>query len=684
MKVKNDIINKVILLILLIGITDYSFSQCNNGSQYGGTLAPTGGGTNLISSCNYATEYAPVTGVAAASNYQITSSIATDFITVRQGTSGGPVVAFGVQPLNWTSTVAGTYYIHFNTNSACGTQSSCRSTNITHVQSTPDTPCDAWVLTIGCGAVTTGNNVGMTDSGISAPSCGAYSGGDTWYSIVVPASGAVGFECFAGTLTDVSMAIYSASGGCAGTLTELSCNDNSGTGNMPLINSTTLAPGSTIYVRVWDNNNDQTGDYTIRVVDLSDLFCYTGNAVSTGSGCAQLTAASNDQNGSIWDANDVLDFTTDWSYDFKVNLGSSDGGADGVCFVIQNDPAGLLASGTSGGSMGAGGITNSLIVEVDTYINSEDRNDGLPSLNCSSGPDWDHIDIWENGNINPGTCSSGARVVPNAVELLSGGSLYNIENGLDHTLRISYVSATQTFTVTVLDDAAVVTYGTISHSPIDPMVVFGTNTPYFGFTASTGGLNNVQTGCLAPEFMSLPITLVNFDVNCTEGMVQLDWTTASEINNDYFTVERSDDGISFEVLATIGGAGNNNSELVYTWVDDSPLSKVGYYRLKQTDFNGKYTYFEMIASQCGSNEEIGLYPNPTKSYFSFNYNSVGENLLIEVRNMAGQLVVEKKYTDLPIGKSLNKVGIEGLGDGVYYVTFTSVDQRVTHKLSVVN
>ena len=166
------------------------------------------------------------------------------------------------------------------------------------------------------------------------------------------------------------MAIYSVSGGCSGTFTEISCDDNSGFGNMPKISLTGQTPGATLYIRVWDNNNDQTGTCQIDAADLASNYCVTGNGIDQGNGCAQLTAASNNQLGSIWDADDKLDFTSNWTYDFTVNLGANDGGADGICFVIQNDDQGLAASGTSGGAMGAGGINNSLIFEIDTYLNT--------------------------------------------------------------------------------------------------------------------------------------------------------------------------------------------------------------------------------------------------------------------------------------------------------------------------
>lgn len=548
-----------------------------------------------------------------------------------------------------------------------------------------DGPCSAYSITVGCtGSKLTGDNTGMTNSGISAPSCGAYAGGDIWYSITVPASGIVKVETYELTLSDVGMSIYSESGGCGGTLTEIACDDNSGFGNMTKTTLTGQTPGNTLYIRVWDNGNNQTGTFEIDVADMSTDYCVTGNSIDQGNGCAQLTPAANGQVGTIWDADNKFDFTSDFTYDFTVNLGNNDAGADGITFVIQNDPAGLSAAGGAGGSMGSGGITNSLIIEIDTYWNTEDRNDGIAGSACAGGTSPDHLDIWLNGDVNPGNCTSGARYVPNAVELLNGGTSYNIENGLDHTLRITYTAATQTITATVLNLAATLTYGTISYSPVDPMVLFGTNAPYFGFTASTGGLNNQQSACLAPSLV-LPIELANFNANCFDGQVKLDWATLSEINNDYFTIEKSSDAINFEEVATINGAGNSNNIVNYSLIDNNPINSNTYYRLKQTDFNGEYSYSDLVTTSCKSKGDLTLYPNPSTGTFSFEYFSEKEDgLTIEIYNMAGQRVQQKMYFNLPKGMSKTDVDLGEIDNGIYFVNFSTSSNKIVHKLTIVN
>ena len=93
----------------------------------------------------------------------------------------------------------------------------------------------------------------------------------------------------------------------------------------------------------------------------------------------------------------------------------------------------------------------------------------------------------------------------------------------------------------------------------------------------------------------LPIVLVSFDAEYTEGQVKLTWVTASEENNAYFTIERSLNAIDFEEVLTREGAGNSQSTLEYRATDlNPPLGRV-FYRLKQTDFNGTFEYSELVS-----------------------------------------------------------------------------------------
>lgn len=143
-------------------------AQCNNTTSWGGGVAPTTGNTTSLTTCLYAGEYSPVTGVAATTDYQITSDLAGAYITVRQGTSGGPVIAAGPAPLNWTSTVAGDYFIHLNTNAGCGTNSNCQTLDIENTQA----PCNN-ATQYPTGSIAAPNN-GATNSITTCQYAGEY------------------------------------------------------------------------------------------------------------------------------------------------------------------------------------------------------------------------------------------------------------------------------------------------------------------------------------------------------------------------------------------------------------------------------------------------------------------------------------------------------------------------------
>ncbi|WP_107039530.1 T9SS type A sorting domain-containing protein [Brumimicrobium mesophilum] len=109
---------------------------------------------------------------------------------------------------------------------------------------------------------------------------------------------------------------------------------------------------------------------------------------------------------------------------------------------------------------------------------------------------------------------------------------------------------------------------------------------------------------------TLPIELITFDAYKNDRVVELAWKTASELNNDYFTIERSIDGLSWENLQIVRGAGNSSSVIDYSWIDYSPFSGVSYYRLKQTDYDGTTETFNIVSIDKNDVEELQAYPNP--------------------------------------------------------------------------
>jgi subtilisin-like proprotein convertase family protein len=130
-------------------------------------------------------------------------------------------------------------------------------------QDAGDNPCNATPLAVGasCSFATYTNANASATAGVPAPGCGNYNGGDVWFSVVVPPSGVLIIDSNTGIVTDGAMALYS---GTCTTLTLLACDDDgSANGLMPAINQTGLTPGSTVFIRFWDPNNNNNGTFQI-------------------------------------------------------------------------------------------------------------------------------------------------------------------------------------------------------------------------------------------------------------------------------------------------------------------------------------------------------------------------------------------------------------------------------------
>ena len=97
------------------------------------------------------------------------------------------------------------------------------------------------------------------------------------------------------------------------------------------------------------------------------------------------------------------------------------------------------------------------------------------------------------------------------------------------------------------------------------------------------------------ESIALPITLLSFNATAIKDGVHVEWSTASQMNNDYFNVQKSLDGYEWENKVTVEGAGNSNTQIDYSWVDLNPSMGVSYYRLKQTDYDGQFEIFDPVS-----------------------------------------------------------------------------------------
>lgn len=153
------------------------------------------------------------------------------------------------------------------------------------------------------------------------------------------------------------------------------------------------------------------------------------------------------------------------------------------------------------------------------------------------------------------------------------------------------------------------------------------------------------------ELQNLPVELLSFELEAAEAGVVAKWATASESNNSYFDVERSADGIEWKSLGKVEGAGNSIEKLNYTFTDQTPLSGVSYYRLKQVDFDGKFEYVATEAIELGESttvatpEAASVFPNPfVKDITIVLPGSVEDVNSVELYNLQGQKVAAPNWT----------------------------------------
>jgi hypothetical protein len=129
--------------------------------------------------------------------------------------------------------------------------------------------------------------------------------------------------------------------------------------------------------------------------------------------------------------------------------------------------------------------------------------------------------------------------------------------------------------------------------------------------------------------------------------VVLEWATGSEINNDFFTIERSLDVEHAEIIGYLDGAGNSTQTLWYSFVDQNPLPGISYYRLKQTDFDGKFEYFDWVAVDAGLAEGDGLKVLVETLPLGYNlriFSPGGRRLQVEVTDLLGRRVINEQLS----------------------------------------
>lgn len=172
-----------------------------------------------------------------------------------------------------------------------------------------------------------------------------------------------------------------------------------------------------------------------------------------------------------------------------------------------------------------------------------------------------------------------------------------------------------------------------------------------------------------PYASILPVTIVTFSAALDQQKVKLNWVTATEVNNDFFTIERSSDNIQWNEIKKVKGAGNSTDLRNYTSFDENPTAGTSHYRIRQTDFDGKTTYSEVrTIRNTGSTKSISLFPVPNAGN-TINITGVKDYQKNELTllNAAGNIIFATTL-------SASSVELPSLATGVYFI-------RIKDKLS---
>ncbi|HNW90596.1 MAG TPA: T9SS type A sorting domain-containing protein, partial [Bacteroidales bacterium] len=209
-----------------------------------------------------------------------------------------------------------------------------------------------------------------------------------------------------------------------------------------------------------------------------------------------------------------------------------------------------------------------------------------------------------------------------------------------------------------------------SGTHMTPWVVSGN--PKVQRTGATGWSN---WGLGGGNDNPLPINLLNFNAVCENNEVAITWATATETNNDYFTIQRSTDAGTWEFVKNIPGNGNSNTVLYYATTDPDPYSGVSYYRLMQTDFDGSSETFSPVAVICREGNEgqgISYYPNPFTSEVVVDMQNIDfDRAVLRIYDLLGKIVFEQDLESSGLLDQKLTLNLNFLPAGIYSAEFVT-------------
>lgn len=172
--------------------------------------------------------------------------------------------------------------------------------------------------------------------------------------------------------------------------------------------------------------------------------------------------------------------------------------------------------------------------------------------------------------------------------------------------------------------------------------------------------------------LALPVELIEFKGKLKNKAVHLNWTTASEDNNQGFEIEHSTNAGDWKTIAFIKGEGTSTTINRYDYVHDNPQQGSNYYRLKQMDFNGGFQYSEIINIDVEKQIKVQAHPNPTNGKLKFT-GIIFQNATLRIIDCTGKVVKKQVLQS-------QDLDISDLPDGLYFLSIINEKQAFEMKI----
>lgn len=217
--------------------------------------------------------------------------------------------------------------------------------------------------------------------------------------------------------------------------------------------------------------------------------------------------------------------------------------------------------------------------------------------------------------------------------------------------------------------------------------LLGTCTPasnlVSGVNSATNG--NFYTWVLVDNTHPLPVELISLNASCNQGLNTIEWTTATETNCDYFSIERSFDANTWEWMATVSASGNSNTPLHYFYTDPETHTSTVYYRLSQTDFDGSNVILQTVESNCNgniatnNNYNFNVFSDQEHQIFANFICDSDEKVIIKVLDVRGRLV-HLQEIDAFSGENAVCIQMTPLAEAIYLVVLQTANVYESKKL----